>query len=111
VEGVYAILNNPISNNRIYNLGNSSQVMTLVELAQLVINLVAPKSGLKVEVLGDFSGADRENSREIHSRYCDTSRAKTELGYDPKINVSEGIRRIAKQDLIHETWPELNVRK
>jgi UDP-glucose 4-epimerase len=111
VEGIYAILNNPISNNRIYNLGNSSQVMTLVELAQLVINLVAPKSGLKVEVLGNFSGADRESSREIQSRYCDTSRAKTELGYDPKINVSEGIRRIAKQDLIHETWPELNVRK
>ena len=111
VEGIIAILENPISNGKVYNLGNSIQVMTLIELAQLVIDVVAPKSNLKVQVMGDFSGADRESSREIHSRFCDTTRAKSELGYEPKISVSDGIRRIAEQDFIHESWPILNVSK
>jgi UDP-glucose 4-epimerase len=105
VEGVKLIIENPISNGKVYNLGNSSQVMTLTELAQRVIDLVVPGKGLQVEILGDFNGADRVAEREIHTRYCDTSRAREELGYEARIPVDEGIRRIAAQEVIHADWP------
>ncbi|MCF8150175.1 MAG: NAD(P)-dependent oxidoreductase [Sulfuritalea sp.] len=105
VEGVKRIIENPVSNSQVYNLGNSTQVMTLTELAQRVIDLVGPQKGLRVEILGGFEGSDRVSGREIHTRYCDTSHAKTDLGFEPRITVDEGIRRIAAQEVIHSDWP------
>ena len=104
-KGVQMIIENKKSNGKTYNLGNSTQVRTLKELAQQVIDIVAPNKDLKVEVLGNFDGADRIPEREIHIRYCDTSYANRELGYEPKITVEEGIRRIAAQVKIHSDWP------
>jgi UDP-glucose 4-epimerase len=104
--GVQKILENNISNGKTYNLGNSTQVRTLKELAKQVIDIVAPDKGLTVEVLGDFNGADREPEREIHVRYCDTSFANRELNYKPIITVEEGIKRIAAQVKIHSDWPK-----
>jgi len=106
-EGVKRIIEDPNSNGNVYNLGNSTQVMTLVELAQRVIDLVGADKGLKVDVLGDFEGADRVPEREIYIRYCDTSRAEADLGYRPSISVDEGIRRIATQETIHIDWPSV----
>ena len=106
-EGVKRIVEDPNSNGNVYNLGNSTQVMTLVELAQRVIDLVGADKGLKVDVLGDFEGADRVPEREIYIRYCDTSRAEADLGYRPSISVDEGIRRIATQETIHIDWPSV----
>lgn len=104
-RGVKEIIENPISNGKIYNLGNSSQIMTLSELAQRVIDIVAPDKGLRVEILGDFSGSDRNPEREIHQRYCDTTKAFVDLGYEAVISIDEGIRRIAAQEEIHSDWP------
>ena len=104
-DGLLAILQNPISHGKVYNLGNSSQLKTLSELAQLVIDELRPNSGLTVDVLGTFDGSDRLETREIFTRYCDTSLAQAELNYDPKISVVEGIHRIAASDHLHDNWP------
>jgi len=104
-DGIKKIVESPISNSKIYNLGNSSQVKTLKKLAQTVIDILSPDNGLYVKILGDFNGADRIPEREIHTRYCDTTRAEQELGYVARINIEEGIRRIAAQTKIHDDWP------
>jgi len=104
-DGVRRVIENPVANGKVYNLGNSTQVMTLAELAQRVIDLVGPDKGLCVEILGNFEGADRAPEREIHVRYCDTTRAKEDLGFEARITVDEGIRRIAAQAVIHTDWP------
>ena len=106
-EGVVKCIENPISNGKLYNLGNPGQIMTVTELAQKVIDLLAPGRGLKVEVLGSFDGSDRIAEREIHSRYCDTTLAETELGFTATITVEEGIRRIANYGAIHTDWPTI----
>jgi len=74
-------------------------------LAQRVIDLIGPDKGLSVEVLGSFEGSDRNSSREIYNRYCDTSRAEKELGFNAKITIDEGILRIANQAVIFSDWP------
>jgi UDP-glucose 4-epimerase len=106
-DGVRRVIENPVANGKVYNLGNSSQVMTLAELAQRVIDLVGPDKGLRVETLGNFEGADRVPEREIHVRYCDTTRAKEDLGFEARVTVDEGIRRIAAQAVIHTDWPSV----
>lgn len=90
--------------SQVYNIGNSSQVYTLLELAQLVVNIVAPESGLEPIVLNGFNGSDRIESREIFSRICDNSLAIRDLDFDPKVSVAEGINRIKEAGLIYENW-------
>jgi len=103
--GLLAIMENPISRDKIYNLGNSNQLKTVTELAQLVIDELRPNSGISVDILGTFEGSDRNESREIFARYCDTSLAQAELNFEPKISIIEGIHRLAEADHLHDDWP------
>ena len=105
-DGLLSIIGNPVAYGKIYNLGNSSQLYTLRQLGEKVIQVLAPTSGLQVEVLGDFNGADRNRAREVFSRYCDATLAQTELGFHPKITVEEGIKRIASAGFVHDDWPQ-----
>ena len=105
VTGIKLIIEKNISNGKVYNIGNSTQVRTLIELAQEVIDIVSPDKSLSVEVLGGFDGSDRDESREINERFCDTSLAMKDLGYNPKISIKQGIMRIARQPNIYKDWP------
>lgn len=102
IGGVRAILEKPVARNRVYNIGNSTEIYNLIETAQKVIDVLKPEAGLSVDVVG-FEKADRVPEREIITRYCDNSRAVSELGFGPKITLEEGIRRIAAAQ-IHEDW-------
>lgn len=104
-DGLIEIINNPKAKNQIYNLGNGAEAMTLKDLAQRVINLLRPGSGLQVEVLGGFQGSDRLAEREIHHRICDSTKAFKELGFKATVTVDEGIKRIADQTEIQHNWP------
>jgi UDP-glucose 4-epimerase len=103
--GLNLILGNPDAYGKTYNLGNSGQVLTLKELAQIVIDTLAPNSGLSVKITDTFAGTDRDPQREIYARYCDTTKAFDELGYKPSITVAEGVQRIAASGKIEEDWP------
>lgn len=105
IDGLIKVLESEISWSKTYNLGNSTQIYSLNDLAQTVIDVLAPNAGLKVERLNSFGGSDRSESREIFSRYCDTTLAAEELGFSPKVTVEEGIRRIAAAGNIQVDWP------
>ena len=104
-QGVVDLLRSPVAFGVVYNLGNSGEVYSLSELARKVITVLAPDQGLEVEVLNGFEGSDRLAEREIFSRYCDASRARNDFGFDPKITLEEGIRRIADHGPIQLDWP------
>ncbi len=104
-DGLVSILRNEKAHGKTYNLGNSSELYSLRDLAQKVIDVLAPRSNLTVEVKGDFDGTDRSEGREVFSRYCDTTLAHQDLGFSPKITVEEGIRRIAESKVVHADWP------
>jgi UDP-glucose 4-epimerase len=104
-DGVIRIIENPIARGKVYNIGNSAELSTLKQLAQTVIDVLKPGSSLGVDVLGGFDGSDRSHEREIFQRFCDNSLARAELGFDPRITVEEGIRRIAAAGWIRDNWP------
>lgn len=103
VTGIRAILSTPKARNRVYNIGNSREVFSLCDVAQKVIEVLAPDKNLGVDVIG-FTGSDRLPEREIFTRFCNTSRAEEELGFAPKITLEEGIRRLAGAESLHEDW-------
>jgi nucleoside-diphosphate-sugar epimerase len=103
VEGVALILESERARNRTYNIGNSREVYTLREAAQKVIDTLALGKGHTVEAVG-FEDSDRTAEREIFTRFCDTTRAAEELGFQPRISLEEGIRRIAAAPAIHDSW-------
>lgn len=89
-------------NNEIINLGNSNQKITLKNLAKTVIKLSKSKS--KIIFDKKFLDADRESSREIFKRYCNISKAKNLLNFNPKISLKDGIEELLKED-IRSFWP------
>ena len=68
------ILDSEVTFNKTYNLGNSLQVFSLQELAEKVIEVLAPDSNLKVDIMGNFrtveegAGEDRDGRERRGTR-------------------------------------------
>jgi len=105
VRGILLSALNPVTYSRIYNIGNSHEVVTLTELAWQVIKVLQPNTDIKPNVLNTYESSDRSQGREIFDRWCDTSLAKHDFGYSPEITLEDGIQRVAKAGLAHSDWP------
>ncbi len=84
VAGVLAALDRPAAGeppHRIYNLGNDQpeELMTLIETVEAALGMTAEKQFEPMQ-LGD-----------VERTWADVSRARAELGYDPKTPLAEGI--------------------
>ena len=53
----------------------------------------------------NFNKGDRKKEREIFQRVCDIKKIKKELNYDPKINLSDGLKKVLEQKKIYKNWP------
>ena len=89
--------------NEIINLGNSQDLVTLKQLAKLVIK--SSKSSSKIKFDKKFQDTDRESSREIYRRYCSTKKAKKLLNFRPTINLKTGITELVNLE-IRDFWPK-----
>ena len=102
-RGVVEALVQDQANNETINLGNGDHPISLNELAQLVVSLVGTHN-VEIKHAEDFLGTDRSAEREIHRRYCTGEKAKRLLGFDCKVSLEEGIRRIVESQSIFEKW-------
>jgi UDP-glucose 4-epimerase len=75
-----------ISNGKIYNLG-SSEVINLEDLAKLMLNLGYEGSYELVDFPSDRKAID------IGDYYSDFTLIQKELGWSPKINLNDGLRK------------------
>jgi nucleoside-diphosphate-sugar epimerase len=91
-EAIATIIERPIAENGLYNLGNPAQVLTLNELARKVIDILAPDSGLVPE-----AGKASPEPGEPRDCVADTGRAARELDYQPRITVEQGLHRLAER--------------
>ncbi len=98
------------ADGQVYNIGNSSQPWTLLEVAKLVIKLAGKEGQIEPIVDKAFAKGDRNREREIFKRFCDTSKAEKELGLEAKISLEEGIQRIMDVQIPPEDWREIRVK-
>tara|TARA_A100001011_G_scaffold398113_1_gene501406 strand:+ start:5306 stop:6256 length:951 start_codon:yes stop_codon:yes gene_type:complete len=85
---------NKKTNQKIYNVGNGDEPITLKELAAKVARKLKKK--VKIKYKKNFSGSDRSKDREIFIRYCDSSKIKRAINWKPLVKVDEGIVKIVK---------------
>ncbi len=81
VDGIWALMHAPVDDP--VNLGNPRE-MTLLELAKLILRLSGSKSEI---VFGPLPTDDPK------VRQPDIGRARRLLGWEPKVDVEEGLRR------------------
>lgn len=84
VNGITRAMFTDNTKGEIFNLGNPNE-FTIKELADKVIKLTGSSSEIK------YSGTFRED--DPMRRQPDISKAKTVLGWEPKVNVDEGLQR------------------
>jgi UDP-glucuronate 4-epimerase len=85
VAGVLAAIDRTVeaSDYRIYNLGNSTPT-TLADLVRLLESTLGKKA--RIHQLPDQPG-------DVPRTFADIERARTELGYSPRVPIEEGIRK------------------
>jgi len=97
-------LNNKRAENKIFNIGNSKELVKVKDLARLIVKKVGNKN--KITLNKNFKQADRSVSREIYNRFCDGSQAKKILKFTAKITLSEGLDELIYYK-IRKNWPNL----
>ena len=95
------------TNQEILNIGNGETPVRLKELADLVIDIGGKKGELSPEYRTNFEQADRERSREIYERFCDSTKAQHMLEWTPEITLEQGIREIMNIGVIFQRWESL----
>ena len=80
------------ANGEIINVGNSSNPISIKELAKKIISLTNSQSKIKFV---PFEESNR-NRAEIMKRIPDINKAKKILNYSPKITLDEGIEKVVK---------------
>lgn len=84
-----------------FNIGNDTEPVTILELAQRVI----AASGSKSEVsLIPFEGSDRQATREIYYRIPDIGKARKCIGYEPRVDLDSGLATIIESSDIRPAW-------
>jgi UDP-glucose 4-epimerase len=92
------------TNGEVFNIANSDQPISLMDLAKLAIRVAGKEDSLTPKIEGDFSRTDRERSREVFRRVCDITKARTLLHFQPKITLEIGLRELASQQYIFPRW-------
>ena len=89
--------------NKIINIGNSDEIINLKNLANLIIKICTTKN-IKPKFLKEFNKADRKKDREINKRYCSTLLAKKLINFQPKVSLSNGVRKIFQHGVPNNDW-------
>jgi UDP-glucuronate 4-epimerase len=85
VNGISCALNN-LGGYRVYNLGES-KVIFLSDLVRTIEKLLQKKATLKLLPL---------QSGDVRITHADVSKAKKEIGYDPKFSFKEGMKEFVQ---------------
>ena len=91
--GVIKALFSPQASEEVINIGNDLEQVSMLSLAEKVISLSG--KDLRPKKIS-FSESDREVEREIFHRIPSIKKARSLLGYSPKISLDEGIDELLK---------------
>ena len=86
----------------VFNIGNSNDPISLLELASKIKEIVSPVSTIQIRSSEEYH--DRVSSREINVRICDTTKAKNLLGFEATIPLEDGINRINTRRIFYPDW-------
>ena len=77
--------------NEIFNIGNNTEPVTIIEHAKTIKKITNSKSEI---TFLPFEDTERKRTSEIMKRIPDITKAQNILGYNPRISLNEGIKTI-----------------
>lgn len=89
VEGITAVIEKDEANNKVFNLGNTYEI-TIRGLAEEIWRLVHEEEPPKIEYIPYATFGKYE---DVIRRVPDISLARTLLGFQPKVDLSTGLKR------------------
>lgn len=89
VDGIIRCIENKSANNLVFNIGNTREI-SIVDLAKLIWRLVNPNTPPKIKMIPYTAFGKYE---DVRRRIPDISRARTILGFEPKVDLEEGLTR------------------
>jgi len=94
VEALMLAVNSKKAEGEAYNVGSGTTV-TVKQLANMMIELLELKSVTKTACTG---GRAWEGDLKIN--YADISKAKKDLGWQPRVNLLDGLRMVIKEETL-----------
>jgi UDP-glucose 4-epimerase len=89
VDGIVRIIENPAANNLVFNIGNTREI-SIVDLARLVWRMVRGDEPPKIKLVPYATFGKYE---DVPRRVPDITRARKVLGFEPRVDLDEGLRR------------------
>ncbi|MGZ5037438.1 MAG: NAD-dependent epimerase/dehydratase family protein [Usitatibacter sp.] len=89
VSGIVKTVEMDAANNLVFNLGNTREI-TILALAQLIWRLVRGDEPPKIKLIPYQTFGKYE---DVMRRIPDITRARTILGFEPRVDLEEGLRR------------------
>ena len=89
VNGIVRCVEMDAADNKVLNLGNTREI-TILGLAQLIWRLVRGEEPAKIKLIPYQTFGKYE---DVMRRIPDITRARTLLGFEPKVDLEEGLRR------------------
>ena len=89
VDGITRCIENPAANNKVFNIGNTREI-SILDLARLIWRLVRGDETPKIKLIPYSSFGKYE---DVMRRIPDITRARTLLGFEPKVDLEDGLAR------------------
>ncbi len=89
VDGIVRCIEMDAANNMVFNLGNTREI-SILDLAKLIWKLVRGDGKPKVKLIPYQTFGKYE---DVMRRIPDITRARQKLGFEPKVDLEEGLRR------------------
>jgi len=87
IQAVLLILDSRRAIGQVYNIGNPQETLTVLELAKKVIKIARSQSKIVFR---------QRDYPDVELRIPSIAKAKEELGYDPKVDLDEGLAKTIK---------------
>lgn len=95
VDGIVRCVEKPEADGKVFNLGNTREI-SIAGLAKLIWGMVRPNTEPKIKLRPYESFGKYE---DVMRRVPDITRARTLLGFEPQVDLEEGLRRTIRWQL------------
>ena len=89
VDGLIRCIEHPAAANKVFNLGNTEEI-TIEALGRLIWRLIRGDETPKIRLVPYSTFGKYE---DVRRRIPDITRARTRLGFEPRIKLEDGLRR------------------